>query len=109
MPARRPPRHPVRDPDRVIEYWSTRDGRRLRTPIDLKDLGLTSQDEPHCNVDEHRAPGTVAVHVAGERKLYAVDLRTGRESEDLRLTFREDLLVARSALLGPLPDEICPA
>ncbi|MFE8915173.1 trypsin-like peptidase domain-containing protein [Streptomyces globisporus] len=77
-----------------VEYWSTRDGRRLRAPIDLKDLGLTSQDQPHYSVDKHRAPGTVAVHVAGERKLYAIDLRTGRERKDLRLTFREDLLAA---------------
>ncbi|MFD4594123.1 trypsin-like peptidase domain-containing protein [Streptomyces rubiginosohelvolus] len=77
-----------------IEYWSTRDGRRLRAPIDLKELRLTSQDEPHYSVDEHRVPGTVAVHVDGERKLYAVDLRTGRERKDLRLTFREDLLAA---------------
>lgn len=77
-----------------IEHWNINDGRRLRAPIDLKDLRLTSQDEPEYSVDEHRVPGTIAVHASGEPNLYAVDLRTGRERKDLRLTFGEDLLTA---------------
>lgn len=77
-----------------IEHWSISEGRRLRAPIDLRDLRLTSQDEPAYSVDEHRVPGVIAVHASGEPNLYAVDLRTGRERKDLRLAFGEDLLTA---------------
>ncbi|MGW9131994.1 nSTAND1 domain-containing NTPase [Streptomyces sp. NPDC055681] len=77
-----------------IEHWNISDGRRLRAPIDLRDLRLTSQDKPEYSVDGHRVPGVIAVHASGEPNLYAVDLRTGRERQDLRLTFGEDLLTA---------------
>ncbi|MEU1213392.1 trypsin-like peptidase domain-containing protein [Streptomyces sp. NPDC005790] len=77
-----------------IEHWNISDGRRLRAPIDLKDLRLTSLDEPEYSVNEHRVPGMIAVHTSGEPNLHAVDLRTGRERKDLRIEFGEDLLAA---------------
>ncbi|MFI6121994.1 trypsin-like peptidase domain-containing protein [Streptomyces sp. NPDC051064] len=77
-----------------IEHWNISDGRRLRAPIDLKDLRLTSRDEPEYSVVGHRLPGVIGVQVSEEQNLYAVDLRTGRERKDLRIRFDEDLLTA---------------
>ncbi|WP_217229312.1 nSTAND1 domain-containing NTPase [Streptomyces anulatus] len=77
-----------------IEHWDTGDGRRLGAPIDLKDLQLTSRDEPEYSVVGHRVPGVIGVQVPEESSLYAVDLRTGRERKDLRIRFGEDLLTA---------------
>lgn len=76
----------------VVEHWDTGSGRRLNSPIDLRDLRLTSSDEPEYMVGEHRVPGVIAVHVRGEPHLHAVDLRTGRERKDLRITLGDDLL-----------------
>ncbi|MHB9755683.1 nSTAND1 domain-containing NTPase [Streptomyces sp. BYX5S] len=77
-----------------IEYWDTGDGRRLRSPIDVKDLGLTSGDKPEYLMAGHRASGVIGVLVPGTPNLYAIDLRTGRERKNLRVTFDEDLLTA---------------
>ncbi|MCQ1579824.1 nSTAND1 domain-containing NTPase [Streptomyces parvus] len=77
-----------------IEHWNISEGRRLRAPIDLENLRLTSREKPGYFVDRHRVPGVISVQAIGEPNLYAVDLRTGRERRDLRLTFGEELLRA---------------
>ncbi|MEU0523680.1 nSTAND1 domain-containing NTPase [Streptomyces niveus] len=77
-----------------IEQWNAHDGKRVGAPVDLRDLQLTSQDEPVYSVVRHRVSGVIGVQVPEEPDLYAVDLRTGRERKDLRIGFGEDLLTA---------------
>ncbi|MFC8424133.1 trypsin-like peptidase domain-containing protein [Streptomyces sp. NPDC057236] len=76
-----------------VEQWDAREGRRLSS-IDLKDLRLTSGSRPDYYVTAHRDPDLLAVSVAGEPDLHAVDLRTGRERKDLRIPFADDFLTA---------------
>ncbi|MGW1011447.1 nSTAND1 domain-containing NTPase [Streptomyces termitum] len=77
-----------------VEHWDTGDGHRVDAPVDLAGLRLSSLEEPEYAVVTHRVPGVIGVHVSGEPDLYAVDLATGRERKDLRITFGEDLLTA---------------
>lgn len=77
-----------------VEYWDAREGRRLAPPIDLGDLRLTTAEQPLYHVRAHLRPGWAWVTVAGEPHVHAVDLRSGREDEKLRVRLGEDLGVA---------------
>ncbi|MFK0046540.1 hypothetical protein ACIQU4_21025 [Streptomyces sp. NPDC090741] len=77
-----------------VEYWDVREGRRLSQPFDLRDLQLTTKDQPTYFVGRHPEPGHVGVTVQGEPDAYAVDLTTGKENEELRLRLGADLNVA---------------
>jgi hypothetical protein len=77
-----------------VEQWDTREGRRLSS-IDLNDLRLTSRNRPKYRVTPHRDPDLLAVSVDDEPDLHAVDLRTGRERNDLRMRFADNFLVAQ--------------
>ncbi|MFJ7960914.1 trypsin-like peptidase domain-containing protein [Streptomyces sp. NPDC096319] len=76
-----------------VEQWDTRTGRRLSS-IDLNDLRLTSRNRPEYRVTPHRDPDLLAVSVDDEPDLHAVDLRTGRVREDLRIRFADNFLTA---------------
>jgi hypothetical protein len=77
-----------------VEHWDARDGRHLSQPIDLRDLRLTTQDEPTYFVGRYREPGYVEVTVGGEPYVHAISLRTGKENKSLRVRLGDDLNVA---------------
>ncbi|GGY99489.1 serine protease [Streptomyces nitrosporeus] len=77
-----------------VELWDARQGRRLSQPVDLRDLGLTTKEQPVFSVVRHFEPGYVGVTVGGEPDVHAVDLRTGEENEELLLRLGDDLHVA---------------
>ncbi|MFI1379934.1 hypothetical protein [Embleya sp. NPDC020886] len=77
-----------------VEYWDARAGRALSQPFDLGDLRLTTRTEPNYAVGPHREPGHLAVTVQGEPVVHAIDLRTGRENEALRVDLGYGLVAA---------------
>ncbi|SDP67161.1 AAA ATPase domain-containing protein [Actinopolyspora xinjiangensis] len=77
-----------------VEHWDAREGRRLSQPIDLRDLQLTTRDQPTYFVGSHPEPGYVGVTVSREPDVHAVNLRTGKENKELRLRLGDDLNVA---------------
>ncbi|MFD3484845.1 trypsin-like peptidase domain-containing protein [Streptomyces sp. NPDC058665] len=78
----------------VVESWDARSGRRLSRPVDLRDIRLTKKDRPAFTVRDHPKPGFVSVTVAGESYMHAVDLRTGKPEEKLRVRLADDLFSA---------------
>ena len=77
-----------------VEYWAASEGRRLSQPIDLRDLRLTTKDQPDYSVGRYPAPGYAQVTVGGEPGVHAINLRTGKESKALRLRLGPDLNTA---------------
>nr|WP_241200037.1 trypsin-like peptidase domain-containing protein [Streptomyces sp. ADI92-24] len=77
-----------------VEHWDAREGRALSQPIDLAALRLTTKDHPNYGAGRHHEPGYVAVTVQGEPDVHAIDLRTGKENEALRISLGDDLVVA---------------
>ncbi|AKH86895.1 hypothetical protein AA958_19185 [Streptomyces sp. CNQ-509] len=77
-----------------VEHWDVADGRRLGGQIDLMDLQPTSRDKREYFISRHRVPGMIGVAVSGKPNVYAVDLRTGRERKNLRISLHDDLLTA---------------
>lgn len=74
-----------------VEQWDARTGRRLARPIDLPDLHLSKKKKPAYFVGRHREPGHLSVTVHGEPYVFAIDKRTGKENEKLRLRLGDDL------------------
>ncbi|MGW1997603.1 nSTAND1 domain-containing NTPase [Embleya sp. NPDC001921] len=78
-----------------VEYWDARDGHPLSSPIDLKNLRLTTEDRPKYVVSGHPEPGYVVVAVQGGPDVHTVDLRTGKEIEELRVHLVDGLAAIR--------------
>ncbi|MEU0357209.1 S1 family peptidase [Streptomyces cyaneofuscatus] len=78
----------------VIEHWNARDGRRLSKPIDIRTLGLTLTDPPRFTASPHPEPGHVQLLVAGEPRVRAISLRTGKEDKGLRVELEPDTATA---------------
>ncbi|MCX3060765.1 nSTAND1 domain-containing NTPase [Streptomyces beihaiensis] len=77
-----------------MEVWDARTGKRLYRPVDLSRLRLTSVSDPSYAVGRHREHGYVAVTVAGDPAIHAVDPRTGKENKRLRIRLNRDLEAA---------------
>ncbi|MFF7249292.1 trypsin-like peptidase domain-containing protein [Embleya sp. NPDC008237] len=75
----------------LVEYWDARSARPLAPPIDLKNLRLTTKDQPNYSVRGHPDPNHVVVAVAGEPDMHTIDLRTGKENENLRVHLTDGL------------------
>ncbi len=75
-----------------IEQWDPRSGRRAAAAIDARDLGLTGREPAEFFVRPHAVPGHLLVSVSGEPVVHAVDRRTGRVDERLRVRFDDDYL-----------------
>ncbi|MDJ0464440.1 trypsin-like peptidase domain-containing protein [Streptomyces sp. H27-C3] len=87
-----------------IERWNARDGRRLSKPVNARDLGLVQKNPPLTTGDRPDSgfavngrpePGYVQIMVRGDSTLHAVDLRTGKEDERLRVRVGPDIDRAR--------------
>ncbi|WP_371100665.1 trypsin-like peptidase domain-containing protein [Streptomyces sp. PU_AKi4] len=78
----------------VLEYWDARRGRRLSSAVELRDLGLSTAEDPFFTMGAHPDPARVTVSVQGEPRVHTIDLRTGREDGKQRLDLAEDLLTA---------------
>ncbi|OII65413.1 hypothetical protein BJP40_16995 [Streptomyces sp. CC53] len=76
----------------AIEQWDPRSGRRTAAAIDARDLGLTGREPAEFFVRPHAVPGHLLVSVSGEPVVHAVDRRTGRVDERLRVRFGDDYL-----------------
>lgn len=78
----------------VIEHWNARDGRRLSKPIDVRALGLTLTNPPRFTASPHPQPGHVQLLIAGEPRVHAISLRTGKENKGLRVELEPDTATA---------------
>ncbi|MEU2513454.1 nSTAND1 domain-containing NTPase [Streptomyces syringium] len=77
-----------------IEHWDARNGRRLSPPFDVGDLGLSKSKQPKFVLDPHPEPDHVQIMVDGGPTMYAVNVRTGRETKALRLRLGHDVVNA---------------
>ncbi|MFE9834746.1 hypothetical protein ACFYP4_06300 [Streptomyces sp. NPDC005551] len=84
-----------------IEHFDARSGRRLTKTLDARKLGLpgktpaltTSDGNPPDSgyaLNRRPEPGLVQIVVRGQSRLYAVDLRTGKEVRGLRVALGPD-------------------
>ncbi|MFG3249987.1 trypsin-like peptidase domain-containing protein [Streptomyces sp. NPDC048187] len=85
-----------------IEHFDARTGSRLTPPIDARTLGLSRRNPPAYGstegagdsgfaVNSRPEPGHIQVMIYGDPVLHAVDLRTGKEDKDLRITLGESV------------------
>ncbi|MFI9060125.1 serine protease [Streptomyces sp. rh207] len=77
-----------------VEHWDAHESRRVSQPIDLRDLRLTTKDQPTYFVGRYPEAGYVGITVAGEPDVHAINLRTGKENKGLRVRLGDDLNVA---------------